>query len=172
MQACGVLSCPTGELSRAGKCSRESRDTSVGFSRLAPPAVENCPHTKANRQPGGQPAEVDSRTRMLLEKPIAPTIMRLAIPNAIVMTVQVLIGLLEVYFVYERASMRLPVSRRSSRWFRWWLPSHKARSGAASSRQSHAPLVPAGSALQANMRGTPWRWVFCLASRRQPSWLR
>jgi Na+-driven multidrug efflux pump len=99
MQACGVLSCPTGELSRAGKCGRESRDTSVGFSRLAAPAVENCPHTKANRQPGGQPAEVDSRTRMLLEKPIAPTIMRLAIPNAIVMTVQVLIGLLEVYFV-------------------------------------------------------------------------
>ena len=36
---------------------------------------------------------------MLLEQPIVPTIMRLAIPNAAVMTVQVLIGLLEVYFV-------------------------------------------------------------------------
>jgi MATE family, multidrug efflux pump len=99
MQASGVLSCPTGELSRADKCSQESRDTRVGFSELAAPAVENCPRKEANRQPSGQPVEVDSRTRMLLEKPIAPTIMRLAIPNAVVMTVQVFIGLLEVYFV-------------------------------------------------------------------------
>jgi Na+-driven multidrug efflux pump len=36
---------------------------------------------------------------MLLERPIAPTILRLAIPNATVMIVQILIGLLEVYFV-------------------------------------------------------------------------
>jgi Na+-driven multidrug efflux pump len=99
MQASGVLSCPTGELSRADKCSQESRDTRVGFSGVAAPKVKNCPRKEANRQPSGQPAEVDSRTRMLLEKPIAAMIMRLAIPNATVMTVQVLIGLLEVYFV-------------------------------------------------------------------------
>ena len=36
---------------------------------------------------------------MLLEQPIALTIMQLAIPNATVMTVQILIGLVEVYFV-------------------------------------------------------------------------
>jgi hypothetical protein len=36
---------------------------------------------------------------MLLEQPIAATILRLAIPNATVMTVQILIGLVEVYFV-------------------------------------------------------------------------
>jgi putative MATE family efflux protein len=36
---------------------------------------------------------------MLLENPIAPTILRLALPNATVMTVQILIGLVEVYFV-------------------------------------------------------------------------
>ena len=36
---------------------------------------------------------------MLLAKPIVPTILRLAIPNATVMIVQILIGLLEVYFV-------------------------------------------------------------------------
>ena len=36
---------------------------------------------------------------MLLEQPIAPMILRLAIPNATVMTVQILIGLVEVYFV-------------------------------------------------------------------------
>jgi Na+-driven multidrug efflux pump len=36
---------------------------------------------------------------MLLAKPIAPTILRLAVPNSTVMIVQILIGLLEVYFV-------------------------------------------------------------------------
>jgi Na+-driven multidrug efflux pump len=36
---------------------------------------------------------------MLLEKPVASTILRLALPNAAVMTIQILIGLLEVYFV-------------------------------------------------------------------------
>jgi Na+-driven multidrug efflux pump len=38
---------------------------------------------------------------MLLTRPIAPTILRLAIPNATVMLVQILIGLLEVYFVSQ-----------------------------------------------------------------------
>jgi Na+-driven multidrug efflux pump len=83
MQASCLLSCQTGELSLAKKCS------------LRP----CCQHEEASRQARRQPAEVDSRTRMLLEQPIAPTIIRLAIPNAAVMTVQVLIGLLEVYFV-------------------------------------------------------------------------
>jgi Na+-driven multidrug efflux pump len=46
-----------------------------------------------------RPTEVDARTHMLLMRPIAPTILRLAIPNATVMIVQILIGLLEVYFV-------------------------------------------------------------------------
>jgi MATE family, multidrug efflux pump len=46
-----------------------------------------------------RPAEIDARTHMLLTRPIAPTILRLAIPNATVMIVQILIGLLEVYFV-------------------------------------------------------------------------
>lgn len=44
-------------------------------------------------------AEINARTHMLLTKPIAPTILRLAVPNATVMIVQILIGLLEVYFV-------------------------------------------------------------------------
>jgi Na+-driven multidrug efflux pump len=76
MQSSGVLSCRTGELSLPEKCSRE-----------------------ANRQPRARPAEVDSRTRMLLTRPIAPMIMRLAIPNVAVMAVYISIGLLEVYFV-------------------------------------------------------------------------
>src|SRR5260221_8402225 len=47
------------------------------------------------------PAAIDARTRMLLHQPIARTIVRLAIPNATVMLVQILIGLLEVYFVSQ-----------------------------------------------------------------------
>jgi putative MATE family efflux protein len=46
-----------------------------------------------------RPTEIDARTHMLLTKPIAPMILRLAIPNATVMIVQILVGLLEVYFV-------------------------------------------------------------------------
>ena len=80
-------------------CSRQSRDAAVGFSGIAAPAIERCQHRETNRQPGSQPVDLDSRTRMLLEQPIVSMILRLAIPNATVMTVQVLIGLLEVYFV-------------------------------------------------------------------------
>ena len=57
------------------------------------------PLLKACGQSRPQSAAVDARTQMLLEKPIASTILRLALPNAIVMTIQILIGLLEVYFV-------------------------------------------------------------------------
>jgi MATE family, multidrug efflux pump len=58
---------------------------------LSPPQA--CSRARA------RPAEIDARTHMLLTRPIAPTILRLAIPNATVMIVQILIGLLEVYFV-------------------------------------------------------------------------
>ncbi len=99
MQASCAISRRAGGLSLSDKCSGESRDAAVGFSGLAAPAIEGRQHQEANRQPGGQPANLDPRTHMLLAKPIAPMIMRLAIPNAAVMTIQVLIGLLEVYFV-------------------------------------------------------------------------
>ena len=56
-----------------------------------------CPKHAA--KPAPAPQKSDARTHMLLTKPIAPTILRLAIPNATVMIVQILIGLLEVYFV-------------------------------------------------------------------------
>jgi putative MATE family efflux protein len=58
---------------------------------LSPPRA--CSKARA------RPADIDARTHMLLTKPIAPTILRLAVPNATVMLVQILIGLLEVYFV-------------------------------------------------------------------------
>lgn len=42
---------------------------------------------------------MDPRTRLLLEAPVTPTILRLALPNIVVMVVQASIGLLETYFV-------------------------------------------------------------------------
>jgi len=41
----------------------------------------------------------DPRTRLLLEAPIAPTLLRLAAPNVLVMFVQASVGLIETYFV-------------------------------------------------------------------------
>ena len=42
---------------------------------------------------------MDARTKMLLEAPIGSTIVRLALPNIVVMVVQASIGLIETYFV-------------------------------------------------------------------------
>src|ERR1041384_2653856 len=42
---------------------------------------------------------MDPRTKMLLEAPVGPTILRLALPNVVVMVVQASIGLIETYFV-------------------------------------------------------------------------
>jgi putative MATE family efflux protein len=42
---------------------------------------------------------MDPRTRRLVEGPIAPTLLRLALPNMFVMLVQASIGLIETYFV-------------------------------------------------------------------------
>ncbi|WP_375788037.1 MATE family efflux transporter [Bradyrhizobium sp. Pha-3] len=67
--------------------------------RTGAPANARCPHRHASPPSRAAAADLDPRTRMLLEQPIAPLILRLALPNATVMTVQILIGLLEVYFV-------------------------------------------------------------------------
>src|SRR6478736_5370019 len=45
------------------------------------------------------PVQMDPRTRSLLEGPIAPTLLRLAAPNVLVMVVQASVGLIETYFV-------------------------------------------------------------------------
>lgn len=42
---------------------------------------------------------MNPRTRMLLEAPIAPTLLRLAVPNVLVMLAQAGVGLVETYFV-------------------------------------------------------------------------
>src|SRR5258707_7933211 len=65
---------------------------------LLPHARQPSP-SEAWSKARARPTEIDARTHMLLAKPIAPTILRLAVPNSTVMIVQILIGLLEVYFV-------------------------------------------------------------------------
>ena len=65
--------------------------------REARPAVARC----ARRRPERRTAmtTVDPRTRLLLEAPIAPTLLRLAAPNVLVMVAQAAVGLIETYFV-------------------------------------------------------------------------
>jgi hypothetical protein len=84
------MSRQTDKPSRSEKCSRQSREARAGFSGFATPTIESRRRKEAGRQPRGQASDFDSRAHMLLEQPIAATIMRLAIPNAAVMTVQVL----------------------------------------------------------------------------------
>src|SRR3989454_1981291 len=56
---------------------------------------------KTSTQPAspGIGVRVDERTRQLLEGPIAPTLLRLATPNVLVMLMQASVGLIETYFV-------------------------------------------------------------------------
>ena len=42
---------------------------------------------------------MDPRTRALLEAPIAPTLLRLAVPNMLVLVAQAAAGLIETYFI-------------------------------------------------------------------------
>ena len=51
------------------------------------------------------------RTRTLLEAPILPTLLRLAIPNLIMTVVQGSIGLIDIYFMASSAPMRWPACR-------------------------------------------------------------
>jgi putative MATE family efflux protein len=102
MQGSGAIRCQSSELLLSDRCSRKpvKRDVSVGKStKFVAQDIESCPHQELRRQLTAEAADIDVRTRTLLEKPIASLIMRLAIPNATVMAVQVLIGLLEVFFV-------------------------------------------------------------------------
>src|SRR5437773_3170261 len=42
---------------------------------------------------------IDPRTRLLLEAPIVPTLLRLAMPNVLIMLAQAATGLVETYFI-------------------------------------------------------------------------
>src|SRR5258706_2071673 len=54
-----------------------------------------------SQAPAIRAAAFDRRTRMLLEAPILPTLLRLAAPNAAVMFAQMTVGLVEVYFAAQ-----------------------------------------------------------------------
>lgn len=57
------------------------------------------PHDTATAATAPRPAAVDPRTRMLLEAPIVPTLLRLGAPNVAVMAAQAAAGLIETWFV-------------------------------------------------------------------------
>ena len=58
----------------------------------APPLPTCMPHEQSGRS-------MDPRTRTLLEAPILPTLLRLAIPNIVTTTIQGSIGLIDIYFM-------------------------------------------------------------------------
>src|SRR5258708_4418639 len=69
---------------------------------LRPPALaeerkEGAREGAATTASGG--AALSARTRMLIEAPIAATLVRLAAPNVLVMVAQASVGLIETYFV-------------------------------------------------------------------------
>ncbi|WP_422842726.1 MATE family efflux transporter [Acidovorax sp. M2(2025)] len=64
----------------------------------------SAPAAASPAQTGGPPHDavrtpLDPRTRLLLEAPIAPTLLRLGAPNVLVMLAQAGVGLVETYFV-------------------------------------------------------------------------
>ena len=62
---------------------------------VAAPAAVSVPAAV----PLAQPAGMNPRTRVLIEAPIARTLVRLAAPNMLVMLAQASVGLVETYFV-------------------------------------------------------------------------
>ena len=57
------------------------------------------PPSEIRPAPPGEDRPLDPRTRVLLDAPIARTLLRLAAPNVLVMLVQASIGLVEAYFI-------------------------------------------------------------------------
>src|ERR1041384_6040765 len=92
---------------------------------------------------------MDPRTKMLLEAPVGPTILRLALPNVVVMVVQASIGLIETYFF---ARLGPPGARPAAR----PLPAGRGRPprprrppprpGGAGGGGSPPPAAPVGAA--------------------------
>src|SRR5256886_17300528 len=59
--------------------------------------------------PAATAPRFDTRTRVLLEGPIASTLLRLATPNVLVMFVKPSVGLIETYFVAKLGTNALAV---------------------------------------------------------------
>ena len=69
---------------------------------------KTSPEARADVMPA-KPA-MHPRTRMLLEAPILPTLLKLAAPNVLVMLIQASIGLVEAYFVGKLGTVSKDVS--------------------------------------------------------------
>src|ERR1700736_5527613 len=89
-----MLPCQRPAVSRAGRAN-----TSGGhaMSVSAAPVDTASPGDALTRPVPA--AKFDPRTRLLLDGPIAGTLVRLAAPNVLVMVVQASVGLIETYFV-------------------------------------------------------------------------
>jgi putative MATE family efflux protein len=70
------------------------KDRSAPQRAGAGPDVPGAPAVRLTTHEGRDP-----RTRLLLEGPITPTLLRLAAPNVLVMVAQASVGLIETYFV-------------------------------------------------------------------------
>src|SRR5262249_9716711 len=91
--------CRTPALGPHGR-ARQCRFAWASFQKCAYaplPYRAYAPILRLRQEEGVRP--MDPRTRALLEAPIAPTLLRLALPNVAVMVVQAAIGLIETYFV-------------------------------------------------------------------------
>ena len=82
---------------------------SLADKRELRPGIPPSPHALAGERSGGARdgvataapggAALTARTRILIEAPIAATLIRLAAPNVLVMVAQASVGLIETYFV-------------------------------------------------------------------------
>ena len=72
---------------------------SLGSPTLATAARDAAGLRSATTASPGAGVRHDPRTRLLLEAPIARTLLRLAAPNVLVMLAQASVGLIETYFI-------------------------------------------------------------------------
>src|SRR5207245_9437465 len=88
---------PTG-LARATSCPRSTDRPLLTRSWRRERSLLASPPPDVAAPPATAPP-FDARTRVLLEAPIASTLVRLATPNVLVMLAQASVGLMETYFV-------------------------------------------------------------------------
>src|SRR5438477_3151484 len=87
----------------SNKVSRRSDQMSTAFMPAAkatpsPVSVGDAP-SAAPLAASSEAPRYDPRTRALIDGPIAPTLIRLAAPNVLVMLAQTSVGLVETYFI-------------------------------------------------------------------------
>src|SRR3984893_14984217 len=75
----------------------DRRQRSAGMSSVG--LASSAPQLAAATAAVAEKAKYDPRTRALIERPIAATLIRLAAPNMLVMLAQTAVGLVETYFI-------------------------------------------------------------------------